>query len=135
MVIGYTRSSEVSSQRGLQLLGTPNIKATVINSLTLEQYHEICYWNFPRFHSLSTSPAAIIKYSTVVSCSLGQQPMELTEIASVRQLDLDVGQAFKWFSMRPPDLDGCWINSMRYGDILGNGWTRYCWLSADGSLY
>ncbi|KAF8212745.1 hypothetical protein K438DRAFT_1169928 [Mycena galopus ATCC 62051] len=37
-------SMEIFRQQELELLGTPNMEATVVDSLTLEHYHSICYW-------------------------------------------------------------------------------------------
>jgi hypothetical protein len=37
------REAEMVQRRGLGLLGTPHLESTVLDSMTTQQYHKICY--------------------------------------------------------------------------------------------
>ncbi|KAJ7340677.1 hypothetical protein DFH08DRAFT_243759 [Mycena albidolilacea] len=41
-IIEYSQPNENFSRRGLEYLSTPNMKTTVIESLILEEYHQVC---------------------------------------------------------------------------------------------
>jgi hypothetical protein len=99
------------SQRGLELLGTLNMITTVIETLTLKQYHEICYWNLAKFNNTSTCTTTV-NLGAVISCSSGNQLRDLVEVASLPHIDLDRStrrwQAYGW-----------------EGNVMDDGWTWY----------
>ena len=47
---------KISHPHGLQSLDTPNQEAVVIDSLTLEQYHEICYYDLKQIGPSQFAP-------------------------------------------------------------------------------
>ncbi|KAJ7901389.1 hypothetical protein B0H13DRAFT_2336153 [Mycena leptocephala] len=61
---------EISRRRGTNYLDATD-KTMVIDSLTLEQYHELCYWNLSRFSTISTN--ATVTMGMGVVCSSGNQ--------------------------------------------------------------
>lgn len=75
--------SELPYSLGLELLGTPDMEATVIASLTLEQYHEICDCHLTQYRNVSMSASATVNRNAVISCSSGKKLEDTVEIASL----------------------------------------------------
>lgn len=57
-----------SQIEGVSSLRAPNMDVVVIDSLTLEQYHEICHWSLCRYRRLSISTPITVKLGAVVRC-------------------------------------------------------------------
>ncbi|KAJ7227978.1 hypothetical protein B0H12DRAFT_1148214 [Mycena haematopus] len=107
-------SVSIQSLSGLQGLYTLDASHTepinmLIQSLTLEQYHQICYFNLIQKRSISIPTFTAVNVRAVFSCSSGDVFEDLAVIA-----DND------WESYPP------WINSKNweYGTVMENGWTR-----------
>ncbi|KAF7374119.1 hypothetical protein MSAN_00293100 [Mycena sanguinolenta] len=94
-------------QQGLQSLSALNIEATIIDSLTLDQYHQICYSELAQSRLISISATAIVDLSAVSFCSPGQQPQKFAEMVATSRLEVWEN---KWA------CDG--------GTLLADGWTR-----------
>jgi hypothetical protein len=90
------------------------MEATVNASLTLEQYHRVCYWNLPQIHNVSIPASVTVNLAAVISCSSGKKLEDLVEIASLPDVGSPSGR-FHW------NL----IGTVAEGDVLDNGWTRY----------
>ncbi|KAF8214529.1 hypothetical protein K438DRAFT_881255 [Mycena galopus ATCC 62051] len=72
-----------SHSLGTKVLDAPNAEAAAIDYLTMEEYHDISFWDLVRFrHMLSSGPAAV-NLGAIISYSLSNLSGELVEIASV----------------------------------------------------
>jgi hypothetical protein len=103
---------EVSHAQGFTSLNAPGQEAMVIESLTLEQYHRICYWNLShrRKHlpSISITPDVSVNLGAIIGCSSSDQLQDWMEIASL------------------PDVEVHWCDWYgEDGEDLEDGWTRY----------
>ncbi|KAF7374206.1 hypothetical protein MSAN_00302700 [Mycena sanguinolenta] len=109
----YYLSSESSTQQGLQVLSAENMEATVIDSLTLELYHEISYWHFSKSRFTSFSPSVTAILGSVFHWPSDDIFDDAVEIA--------------WLPNVEGSSDLSWCDS-EYGSCLGelipDGWTR-----------
>jgi hypothetical protein len=78
-----------------------------INSLTLKQYHEICYFNLAQGRTLSVSSYVIVNLGAVIDCSSGDQLQDWVEVASLPDVEVRRG---RWYGPG--------------GEVMANGWTR-----------
>jgi hypothetical protein len=76
----------------------------------LEEYHEICYWQFPPRRYGSENPITV-HLGAVISCSSGNRLEDLVEIAFLLQTDSGFNIS-RW-------------NMAGSGVVMENGWTRY----------
>jgi hypothetical protein len=107
--------SELPYFLGLELLGTPDMEATVIASLELEQYHEICDCHLTQYRNVSMSASATVNRNAVISCSSGKTLEDTVEIASLPNVG-SWAQEFHWRLAKARNAEG---------DVMDDGWTRY----------
>jgi hypothetical protein len=62
--IGTSSQLVFPPHQELELLDTTNVDAAVIESLKLEHYHHICYWELAKVHSVSTSTPVTMNLAT-----------------------------------------------------------------------
>jgi hypothetical protein len=98
---------EIFHAQGFTSLNAPGQEAVVINSLTLEQYHQICYWNLSHRRIISISPEMTVNLGAIIPYFSTGQLQDWVEIALL------------------PDVDprcGGWRGAD--GEVLEDGWTR-----------
>jgi hypothetical protein len=99
---------EISRSPGINLDTIDETMA--IESLTIEQYHTICYYNLSRTQTI-TIPADVTANSGVLFlCSSGAQRQNRTQIASFPDVEFNVRV-------------GHWRGAE--GEVMDSGWTRY----------
>jgi hypothetical protein len=104
-----------SYEQGLKPLVTLKMEATsVINSLTLDLYHEICYRILAKLHSIPTCPSVTVNLGAVIYSSFGNKSKDFVEIASLQTAVLNLDENF-WHV----------VESKVVGEVIENGWTRY----------
>jgi hypothetical protein len=107
--------NEVPSPQGMFSFSASNTEAAIIESLTVERYHEICSCNLKQLRLLHSSSPIVVNVGAVLSCSLSSGLEDSVEIASVPNADLTLGP---WI-----------LYSTTSGRVLGelteDGWTRY----------
>jgi hypothetical protein len=82
-----------------------------INSLTLKQYHEICYWNLSQRRDIYCPTSATVNLNTIIVCTAGNQLEEFVEIALLPDAVVRLGY---------------WRTGGRAaGEVMEGGWTRY----------
>jgi hypothetical protein len=100
----------IPSLWGIKRLEVPAQEAIAVDALTLEQYHEICYWDLSqRRHVCST--AATVTLNAIMVCPSGDQLEDSIEIA---------------FSPDGEVYQGNWETTRgAYREVVEGGWTRY----------
>ncbi|KAJ7219016.1 hypothetical protein B0H12DRAFT_1152830 [Mycena haematopus] len=113
-------SHEMSTQRGLHFLAGKDTEATIIDSLTLYQYHSICYWELAETRFMSISTWAPVNLGSVAYCPSRDFYDDMVEIASVEPARI----SNKFVEVTTDD--GSHWNAERsiVGEIMANGWTR-----------
>jgi hypothetical protein len=107
------------NSNGVQISALPGIKpseaqaqeASAIDSLTLEQYHRICYWNLSQPRNLCCSASATLNVDTIIARISGDRLEDMVEIALLPDAEVDLG---RWG-----------IPSSVTWKVVENGWTRY----------
>jgi hypothetical protein len=89
----------------------PNAEATVIESLTLKRYHDICYSHLPQFRAITTHTRITVNLGAVLSCSSSNQLEDAVEVGSLPDVQIFPGY---WFTSRGAR-----------GERPEEGWTRY----------
>ncbi|KAF8212702.1 hypothetical protein K438DRAFT_1927996 [Mycena galopus ATCC 62051] len=112
MLSWRTYSHEISRHQGLHSMVAQNSVAMAIDSLTLDQYHEISYWEQAQRHSTSILPPMTVKLGTVVACSGGHRLKDLTEIAFLPSVDQDYVPHWN-------------MSGQEVATLRGDGWVRY----------
>jgi hypothetical protein len=100
-----------SDQPEFKSLNTPSLEAAVLDLLTLEEYHEICYWQFSLGRDVSVCNPITVNPGALISCSSGNRLEDLVEIAFLPRTDSGPNRP-RW------DTAGS-------GVVVENGWTRY----------
>jgi hypothetical protein len=100
----------LSGRQGTNSLDLPNQEAIAIDGLTLEQYHEICYWNLSRCRTFDCSTSAITP-NAIITCPSGDQLEDSVEIAR--------------FPGAGVYLDDWTTAEGATGEVMEGGWTRY----------
>jgi hypothetical protein len=85
------------------------MEATIIDSMTLDQYHNMCYWDLA-YHRTWMPALALVNLGAVI-CHLSESD-EFIEIASLPNVELDLDAC-------------CWCITGRVGNVMKDGWTRY----------
>jgi hypothetical protein len=84
-------------------LDVPDQEAKVVDSLTLNQFHGICYWDLSRFRTITISDVTV-NLGAVLACSQGEALAEIAFLPDVKVT-----------------MDGrCGAK----GEVMKNGWTR-----------
>jgi hypothetical protein len=112
-VCRYRELAQRSDQLELKSLNTPSLEATALDSLTLEEYHEICYQQLSQYQSGSVYNPITVNLGAVVSCSSGNRIEDLIEIAFLLRTNSSPNRS-RWHTV---DCD--------WGVDMENGWTRY----------
>jgi hypothetical protein len=101
-------------QKEFKSLNTPSLEATALDSLTLAEFHEVCYWQFSRFQSASICNLNnTVNVGAVISCSSGNGLEDLVEIVFLLRIKSNLGVP-------------CWNTApCAEGDTMEDGWTRY----------
>jgi hypothetical protein len=102
--------------RGITSLDAPAEEAMVIDSLTLDQYHKICYWILREFRSIFTSAPLTVSLGAIMSWSSTDQLEDLVEIASLPDVQF-IGEGWCHEANRPMS-------------VMEDGWTRYYFFPA-----
>ncbi|KAJ7340581.1 hypothetical protein DFH08DRAFT_1012624 [Mycena albidolilacea] len=110
-----------SNQPEFKSLNTPSLEAAAFDSLTLEEYHEICYWQFSQRRYVSVYNPITFNLGTVISCPLGNRLEDLVEIAFLSRTDSGPN--------RPP-----W-DTVDWGVVMENVWTRLSASDAVATIY
>ncbi|KAJ7679414.1 hypothetical protein DFH06DRAFT_510532 [Mycena polygramma] len=98
----------------LTSLNAPGMESMAVNSLTLDQYHRICWFNLTQHRNTPISPAITMDLSAVLCWPSGSQFQDSVQIASIPDAEI------------PPDSWQCsWTKGAVMGDVMENGWTRY----------
>jgi hypothetical protein len=92
-------------------LSASNTEAAIIESLTLEQYHEICSWNLKQLRPLHSSSTKVVNMGAVLSCPLSHALEDYVEIATLPSADIH--------------LDPWTLPSTDMEEVTEDGWTRY----------
>ncbi|KAJ6462845.1 hypothetical protein C8R45DRAFT_1220383 [Mycena sanguinolenta] len=109
----YSNLLEIPGPSRLHSLSTLSTEAitTFIDSLTLEQYHYICYWNLRQSRDFNLSASTAVNLRAVFHCSC--DPLEdSVEIAFI------------------PSAEATWLNNWTIsgegtGEVMPDGWTRF----------
>jgi hypothetical protein len=109
----YPDMSQVFGQKKFQSLNITSLEAAALDLLTLEEYHEICYFQFPQLRTAWIYNPRTINLGAVISCSSGNQLGDFVEIAFLPGIKSDLGIP-RW-NTAP------WIAE----DVMEDGWTRY----------
>ncbi|KAF7370102.1 hypothetical protein MSAN_00640200 [Mycena sanguinolenta] len=125
-------SHAMPTQQGLNFLTGKNTEATIIDSLTLYQYHSICYWEFSTTRSMSISTSAAVNLGSVIHCPRGNSFDDMVEIAHCRTLRRliveEVTHESHWNTERSI-----------VGQVMADGWTRAVntkiWLKLSSQYY
>jgi hypothetical protein len=82
----------------------------IIDSLKLEQYHRIIYWNLGHPRTISTSASVIVNLGAIILCPSSNQLEDATQISFFNP-------RIQW---------GRWATTQGMeGEITEDGWTRY----------
>jgi hypothetical protein len=85
-----------------------NQDAMAIDTLTLEQYHKICFWNLSRRRNLYCSVSATVNLNAIIACPSGDRLEDSVEIAFLPDAEVGLGD---------------WRTAT--GKVMEGGWTRY----------
>ncbi|KAJ6512476.1 hypothetical protein C8R45DRAFT_322286 [Mycena sanguinolenta] len=94
-------------------LAGENSEGTVIDSLTLKQYHKISYWELPVVRWTSISTSATVNLGSVYRCPSHDTFDDVAEIAWLPNAKLSSNP--RWYVS--------WIG-LSSGELMANGWTR-----------
>jgi hypothetical protein len=95
----------------------PNTESAVIESLTLEQYHEICFWELKKARPIYSS-SAVIKVGAVLFCPSSNRLEDSIEIATLPNAEI---------KLVPWTLPMGSTNGV-LGEVTEDGWMRYQYL-------
>jgi hypothetical protein len=101
----------LSGLHGIKSSDGPNQEVIAIDSLTLEQYHQICYWNLSRFRKVDCSASATVNLDTIIACPLGDRLEDSVEIALLPDVEVY--------------LSGWGTPKRTTREVMEGGWTRY----------
>ncbi|KAJ6465803.1 hypothetical protein C8R45DRAFT_910672 [Mycena sanguinolenta] len=102
---------------GPEQLGTPEMDATVVGSLTLTQYHTICYREFSHREYFSISTSATVSLGAVIFRPVGTGVADLVAYLPGMEVEFDKsGWTMENTAGISPGLEG---------DLMENGWTRF----------
>ncbi|KAF7333791.1 hypothetical protein MVEN_02335900 [Mycena venus] len=96
--------------QGISALSAPNTEGMAIESLTLEEYHHICFWNLSPYRSITASLPTTVNLGVVICCSSRNELEDSVEIATLPNVE---GYRYRWES--PGAV----------GEIVEDGWTRF----------
>jgi hypothetical protein len=98
---------QILCPKGISSLNAPDQEAMVIDSLTLEQYHNICSWNLSQTQTITISTNVTVNLGAVFTCSPEDQLQDWMEIVFL------------------PDVETHWIGwNGAEGEVMDNSWIR-----------
>jgi hypothetical protein len=107
----------MSRPQGISSLNaTDEVEAMVIDCLTMEQYHRICYWDLSQPRIITISTNVTVNICGVFTCSSEDPLQDWVEIASLQNVDIST---FDWVMIASS------LNVDAKGEVMDNGWTRY----------
>ncbi|KAF7374158.1 hypothetical protein MSAN_00297500 [Mycena sanguinolenta] len=106
----------MSTRQGLKFLAGQNTAATIVESLGLRQYHEICYLEFSVTRSISISTSATANIGSVVTCASEDLFEDIVEVASLPKALTYMEHPWYMISLS--------ANSFT-GEVMEDGWTRF----------
>jgi hypothetical protein len=83
----------------------------VVESLTMQNYHDICFLNLSQYRTISISTSTIVNLGAIISCSPGfplKDPVEIAYTPNVRP------RVFGWLTSEGVE-----------GVVMEDSWTRY----------
>jgi hypothetical protein len=98
-------------RQAIKSLDLESQEAIAIDSLTLEQYHQICYWNLSQSRHLYCSASATVNLNTIYVCPSGDRLEDSVEIALLPDAEVYLGN---WRTAEGAT-----------GEVMEGGWTRY----------
>jgi hypothetical protein len=101
----------ISGRQEIKSLDNPNQEAIAIDSLTLKQFHAICYWNLSRPRYLYCSTSATVNLNAIIVCSLRDRLEDWVEIALLPDAEVYLDH---W---RTPER--------ATGEVVEGGWAWY----------
>jgi hypothetical protein len=101
----------VSTLPGIKPSEAPAQEPMAIEALTLEQYHNICYWNLSQFRNFCYSTSATMDLNTIIAWTSGNQLEEMVGIALLPDAEVYPGD---WRTA-----------SGATGGVMDGGWTWY----------
>ncbi|KAF7374191.1 hypothetical protein MSAN_00301000 [Mycena sanguinolenta] len=141
--IGRFQFDRFDPQQGLRFLAGENSETTVINCLTLDQYHTTCDWEFSATRFMRTSTSATVNLGRVFDCPSQDTFDDMVEIAWLPNPEfiqcgwdingkLNFGQATadtadRWTRVNSDDAT---IFSLRFW-----GWVTEFWLSQANHVF
>jgi hypothetical protein len=100
-----------SSEDRIKPLDLSNQEAIAIDSLTLIEFHHICFWNLSRYRTFDCSTSATVNLNTIILCLSEDRLKDSIEIALLPDTELYLGD---------------WIAAAGVtGEGMEGGWTRY----------
>jgi hypothetical protein len=103
--------TEISPLPGIKPSDALNQEAIAIDSLTIEQYHKICYWNLSRHRNLYCPASATVTLSTIIACPLEDRLEDSLKIALLPERKVYLGD---WRTAAGAT-----------GEVTDGGWTWY----------
>jgi hypothetical protein len=100
----------LSSSQGMYAPSASNMEVMVVESLTKEEYHRICFVNLSRNRYISTSISMTVKPGAIIACSLDYPLEDPVEIAVLP----NENSAFIYN----------WESSKEAVGVVMDGWTR-----------
>jgi hypothetical protein len=85
-------------------------EAMAIDSLTLEQYHKICYWNLLQYRNFYCSASATVNLNTIIMSASGDRLEDSVEIALLPDAQIYLGD---------------WETEGATAEVMEGGWIRY----------
>jgi hypothetical protein len=101
----------ISGRQEIKSLDNPNQEAIAIDSLTLKQFHAICYWNLSRPQHLYCSTSATVNLNAIIGCSLRDRLEDWVEIALLPDAEVYLDH---WRTLERAT-----------GEVVEGGWTWY----------
>ncbi|KAJ6534221.1 hypothetical protein B0H19DRAFT_1080708 [Mycena capillaripes] len=100
--------STLQQHRRITSLNGPDQAARVIDALTLQQYHKIC-WSYLKCYRTTSIPIdATVNFGAVLACSQANQREAMGEIAFLPDVE---ASGSGWYGAE--------------GEVMENGWTRF----------
>jgi hypothetical protein len=78
-----------------------------IDSLTLEQYHKICFCYLSKWRNITVSTDVTVNVGVIIACSSSDQLEHAVEIVSLPDVEVECGD---------------WGRAA--GEVMADGWTR-----------
>lgn len=92
MIYGwYETVDEIPSRHPIEQLEAPDQEGIVIDALTLEKFHQICYWDLSQRRNFDCSTSATVNLNTIIVRPSRDQLEDSVEIAFLPNEEVYVG--------------------------------------------